>query len=297
MREKFALIGIGSGAPAHPREFTPEMKAALSDAVKAAFTKIHGRASSVRTIRRRWHVARTPAAATSITETGPRAAPAKLGIYRNDSDEAVYPFARNDVNGLPLDGRPHIYALTFAPGELPPVNAFWSITMYDGRTQLLVDNSINRYLINSPMLPGLKTNPDGSLTIFIQKDLPGRDKEFSLAAGAGRADLPRHAALLAERPSRRRSCRSATGAGSRRRSSMSRTCARSMRRASATSRSRTSFAPTIAMAATASSTDRAGAGLLQGSPNIRGRSKTRTCGQTRSRPICSASSSCRPARR
>jgi hypothetical protein len=44
--------------------------------------------------------------------------------------------------------------------------------MYDGKTQLLVDNPINRYLINSPMLPDLKKNPDGSLTLYIQKDKP-----------------------------------------------------------------------------------------------------------------------------
>jgi hypothetical protein len=47
----------------------------------------------------------------------------------------------------------HAYAVTFAPNSLPPVNAFWSITMYDGRTQFLVANPIDRYLINAPMLP------------------------------------------------------------------------------------------------------------------------------------------------
>jgi hypothetical protein len=49
--------------------------------------------------------------------------------------------------------------------------------MYDGNTQLLIENPINRYLINSPMLPDLKKNPDGSLTLYIQKDSPGADKE------------------------------------------------------------------------------------------------------------------------
>ncbi|WP_141701708.1 DUF1214 domain-containing protein, partial [Methyloceanibacter marginalis] len=55
---------------------------------------------------------------------------------------------------------------------LPPVNAFWSVTMYDGKTQLLIENPIHRYLINSPMLPELKKNADGSLTLYIQKDEP-----------------------------------------------------------------------------------------------------------------------------
>jgi hypothetical protein len=61
---------------------------------------------------------------------------------------------------------------TFPAGLLPPVNAFWSVTMYDGKTQLLIDNPINRYLINSPMLAGMAKKPDGSLTIYIQKDAP-----------------------------------------------------------------------------------------------------------------------------
>jgi hypothetical protein len=57
------------------------------------------------------------------------------------------------------------------------VNAFWSVTMYDGKSQLLIKNPINRYLINSPMLPNMKKNKDGSLTIYIQKDSPGADKK------------------------------------------------------------------------------------------------------------------------
>jgi len=73
------------------------------------------------------------------------------------------------VNGLALDGSKHTYTMTFAAGQLPPVNAFWSITMYDGRTQLLVKNPINRYLINSPMLPQLKKPADGSLTLYIAR--------------------------------------------------------------------------------------------------------------------------------
>ena len=105
-----------------------------------------------------------------------RAAVAKGGIYANDALEAAYPFARNDDRGRPLDGK-HKYTLTFPADGLPPVNAFWSVTMYDGKTQLLVKNPIDRYLINSPMLPDLKKNPDGSITIHIQKDSPGPDKE------------------------------------------------------------------------------------------------------------------------
>ena len=90
----------------------------------------------------------------------------------------MYPFTRSRLaNGEPLDGSKHNYTLTFPAGQLPPVNAFWSVTMYDGKTQLLIENPINRYLINSPMLPGMKKNADGSLTLYIQNKSPGADKE------------------------------------------------------------------------------------------------------------------------
>jgi hypothetical protein len=106
-----------------------------------------------------------------------RAAGASAGIYGNDAIEATYPLTRHLANGDELDGSKNNYKLTFAAGEYPPINAFWSVTMYDGKTQLLIKNPINRYLINSPMLPNLKKNADGSLTMYIQKDSPGKDKE------------------------------------------------------------------------------------------------------------------------
>jgi hypothetical protein len=106
-----------------------------------------------------------------------RAAAAKGGIYGNDAVEAVYPLTKALADGEILDGSKHQYTLTFPAGQFPPVNAFWSVTMYDGKSQLLIENPINRYLINSPMLPGMKTNADGSLTLYIQNKSPGADKE------------------------------------------------------------------------------------------------------------------------
>ena len=88
----------------------------------------------------------------------------------------MYPLTRVLPDGKVLDGSKHNYTLTFGEGSLPPVNAFWSVTMYDG-SQSLIENPINRYPINSPMLPDMETNEDGSLTLFIQKDSPGKDKE------------------------------------------------------------------------------------------------------------------------
>jgi hypothetical protein len=101
-----------------------------------------------------------------------RAAGAQAGIYGNSAEEATYPITRTDTDGQPLDGSKNNYTLTFAAGETPPVNAFWSVTMYDGKTQLLIQNPINRYLINSPMVPTLTKGADGSLTLYIPTGCP-----------------------------------------------------------------------------------------------------------------------------
>ena len=85
--------------------------------------------------------------------------------------------AKTLADGEILDDSKHKYTLTFPAGQFPPVDAFWSVTMYDGKSQLLIENPINRYLINSPMLPGMKKNADGSLTLYIQNKSPGADKE------------------------------------------------------------------------------------------------------------------------
>ena len=106
-----------------------------------------------------------------------RAAGAKAGIYGNDAVEAMYPLTKEGADGTLLDGSKQNYTLTFAKGAYPPVKAFWSVTMYDGKTQFLIKNPINRYLINSPMLPSMKKNADGSLTLYIQHDSPGKEKE------------------------------------------------------------------------------------------------------------------------
>lgn len=106
-----------------------------------------------------------------------RAVGAQVGIGANSREEALYPIYEKDAAGQALDGSKGRYVLRFAKGKFPPVNAFWSLTMYDLPSQLLVKNTLSRYLINSPMLPELKTDADGGLTIYIQSESPGPDKE------------------------------------------------------------------------------------------------------------------------
>ena len=102
---------------------------------------------------------------------------AKIGIYGNTASEAIYPGYFVDVNGKVPDASKTQYVLRFKKGQLPPASAFWSITMYDGRTKHLVANSLNLYLLNSTMLKSFNFSDDGSLTISVQKDSPGADKE------------------------------------------------------------------------------------------------------------------------
>ena len=98
------------------------------------------------------------------------------GIWGNAKEEAIYPAYYIDSSGQKLEGN-NRYTLRFAADKLPPVNSFWSLTMYNLPARLLVANPINRYLINSPMLPDLKKDADGGLTLDIQHDSPGKDKE------------------------------------------------------------------------------------------------------------------------
>lgn len=67
--------------------------------------------------------------------------------------------------------------MRFAPGQEPPVNAFWSLTMYELPASLLVANPLNRYLLNSPMLAQFRHDADGGLTFHIQHESPGPDRE------------------------------------------------------------------------------------------------------------------------
>ena len=106
-----------------------------------------------------------------------RFAGAKLGLYGNSGEEAIYLAYFVDVNHQPLDASRNNYTLQFAKGQLPPAHAFWSLTMYDGKSQLLVANSLKRYLLNSTMLKNFGYGKDGSLTFYVQKTSPGVAKE------------------------------------------------------------------------------------------------------------------------
>ncbi|WP_353476754.1 DUF1254 domain-containing protein (plasmid) [Salipiger sp. H15] len=102
-----------------------------------------------------------------------RSAVAWKFIYTNSPAEALYPIAETDAEGAPLTGAAS-YILEFPAGELPPVDAFWSLTIYDSESRLMVENPIDRYSIGD-RTEGLESGEDGSLRILIQHDDPGAE--------------------------------------------------------------------------------------------------------------------------
>ncbi len=106
-----------------------------------------------------------------------RSVAAHRGLYGNSAAEAIYPTYLVDADQQPLDASTNRYTLTFEEGRFPPVNAFWSLTMYDGKTQLFIENPLDRYLLNSPMMDQFHLEADGSLVLDIAKDSPGKDLE------------------------------------------------------------------------------------------------------------------------
>ena len=178
IREKLARLGVEPGKTFDFKSLPADRKAAIVEGMKAGEEKVEKLLASGTKNVNGWSIGSFFGDRAFYSGNWLlRAGAAKAGIYGNDAAEATYPFSRTTATGEKLDGSKNKYALTFPAGQLPPVNAFWSMTMYDGKSQLLIKNPINRYLINSPMLPNMKKNADGSLTLYIQKDSPGADKE------------------------------------------------------------------------------------------------------------------------
>lgn len=172
---RFAKLNIGAGKTFDSEKFSPEVKQAVQDGMADAWQALAGAKKEM-----------DEGKITSGDCFGTREylknnylyrmTAAVLGIYGNSKEEAMYPVYANDADGKNLVGT-NRYILRFAPGELPPVNAFWSLTMYELPASLLYANPLNRYLINSPMLPSLNKDPDGSITLYVQNESPGKEKE------------------------------------------------------------------------------------------------------------------------
>jgi hypothetical protein len=108
------------------------------------------------------------------------------GIYGNSREEAIYCTYAQDAGGARLDGARHQYQLRFAPAQLPPAKAFWSLTMYELPSRLLIANAGRRYRVSSAMRPPLARDADGGITLHIQRNPPCPARQANwLPAGTG----------------------------------------------------------------------------------------------------------------
>jgi hypothetical protein len=168
---KFATIGIGPGLiPSDTKNDT--IRAALENGIAEGEKIIDAQVQNLGMKVNGWLV--NLDAGNYGTNYLLRAAVAKFGLGANSPEEAVYPSTFTDNQGQKLTGTNN-YLIHFDKGQTPPVNAFWSITLYNNKSYL-AENPINRYSI-SQHTEGLKYNPDGSLDIYIQHASPGADKE------------------------------------------------------------------------------------------------------------------------
>jgi hypothetical protein len=173
---RFGRLGIGPNGSFKAASLTPELRAAVEAGMADAWKQFEGFKKADLDTGKRTAAEGFGTREFLKNDYLVRMASAVLGIYGNSKEEALYPAYYTDTSGAKLDGGKQ-YTLRFAPGQLPPVNAFWSLTMYELPASLLVPNPLKRYLINSPMLPSLKEDADGGVTLYLQHESPGKDRE------------------------------------------------------------------------------------------------------------------------
>lgn len=180
--DRLARIGVGTDARFDLATLAPEVRTALKEGVAAGLKEIDEMLAEISS---------DPLASGKIFGTRDfleasakenfgldnpyliRAVAAHIGLYGNSAAEALYPTFKTDAKGQPLNAAQNSYKMVFKKNTLPPVRAFWSLTMYDAETQLLVNNPIDRYLLNSSMEDDFIENGDGSITLHIQTKSPG----------------------------------------------------------------------------------------------------------------------------
>jgi hypothetical protein len=171
-----AKLGIVPGEPFDINKLSPEAVAALQDVPKLGFAKIAGwlrggiAAGMSKDINGWLFFTKTGIYGTDYLQ---RALITAFGLGANRPQDAVYPTSETDVDGKPYSGA-NKYVVHFDKGQMPPVDGFWSLTMYDGQ-YFFVENPLNRYSISAR--EDLKKNDDGSVDLYIQHDSPGADKE------------------------------------------------------------------------------------------------------------------------
>lgn len=171
MVQRLAKIGVTPGQTVDYAKLPEDIRRALDASVKKGLNRVDQLAQQpLGRMTNGWVYATDLGTYDNNYET--RAAIARMGLGANIAEDAIYPRATVDSEGSPLNGK-NKYTLRFAKGDMPPVNGFWSLTMYDSR-QYFVANPLNRYALGDRSK--LKPNKDGSVTIYIQPNNPGKAK-------------------------------------------------------------------------------------------------------------------------
>jgi hypothetical protein len=165
-------IGIKPGESFDYERLDPSVQQALDKAAKDGLSGMYAKIPTIARVVNGWSM-NTDTMGVYGDYYLKRAIVAMLGLGANQPEDAVYPLNIADAHGKPLTGE-HKYTLHFNKEGLPPVNAFWSVTMYDS-AGFQVANPINRFAIGDR--DELKYNPDGSLDLYLQNESPGSDKE------------------------------------------------------------------------------------------------------------------------
>ncbi len=178
---RMASLGIVAGQPFDASKLDSASAAALAAVPQAAVQKIMALSAEIPKVNGWSYSTQTGVYGTEYLV---RALVTAIGLGANRPQDAIYPYTETDGSGAPLDGSKK-YVLHFPKGETPPVQGFWSLTMYDAN-YFFVANPINRYQI-SPKQSPVKLNADGSLDIYIQNSAPTKDRmENWLPAPTGR---------------------------------------------------------------------------------------------------------------
>jgi hypothetical protein len=169
---KLATIGIVPGKPFDPSRLEPSVAAAIEGSVPAALERLQRGRKALGKMSNGWG-----SLGTSLGDFGTdyeaRAIVALIGFGANLPADAIYPTAYVDSEGHPLHGA-NRYVLRFDKGRVPPVRAFWSVTLYDSDS-FFADNPLHRFAISSWM--PLKVGSDGSVDVYVQHESPGKDDE------------------------------------------------------------------------------------------------------------------------
>lgn len=174
---RFAKIGVAPGAPFKVNQLTAEQRKALEDGIA------DGKAEFAAFKKDKLDTQQIPSGELFGSRDHLknnylyRYAGADTELFGNSTDEAAYLTYVVDSEGKPANGARHSYTVHFAKDQLPPADAFWSLTMYYAKTKLLVPNHKKRYLINSRMLSSLKRDADGGLTLALQHHEPPKAEQ------------------------------------------------------------------------------------------------------------------------